>query len=189
MLFPRQGQWTEEDYLALDTNRMVELSDGRLEFLAMPSPLHQYILLFLLDALRALVKDTSPRSVLPAPLPVRLWPGKLREPDIVYFRPERLTDVHRPPNGADLAIEIVSPGEENRERDLVTKRQEYAQAGIAEYWIVDPELHQITVLTLDGQTYREHGVFGKGTQASSVLLQGFSVDVAAVFAAGEKTAG
>src|SRR5689334_11011597 len=77
-LFPRQGQWTEQDYLALDTNRMVELSDGRLEFLPMPSPLHQYIMLFLLDALRALLKDTAPRSVLPAPMPVRLWSGKLR---------------------------------------------------------------------------------------------------------------
>ena len=189
LLFPRQGQWTEEEYLALDTNRMVELSDGCLEFLPMPSLFHQYIMLFLLDALRAFVKDRDPRSVVPAPLPVRLWPGKLREPDIVYFRPERVTDVHRPPNGVDLAVEIVNPGAENRARDLDKKRREYAQTGIAEYWIVDPESQQITVLTLDGSAYREHGVFGKGGKASSVLLPGFAVDVDAAFAAGEKTPG
>ena len=54
--------------------------------------------------------------------------------------------------------------------------------GIPEYWIVDPELGQITVLTLDGQTYAVHGEFKRGEQATSKLLPGFSVDVAAAFA-------
>ena len=43
LLFPRQGDWSEEDYLALDTTRLVELSDGCLEVLPMPSPFHQLI--------------------------------------------------------------------------------------------------------------------------------------------------
>ena len=58
------------------------------------------------------------------------------------------------PDGADLAIEVVSEGAEARERDLETKRAEYARAGISEYWIVDPQESRITVLTLDGQTSR-----------------------------------
>lgn len=82
-------------------------------------------------------------------------------------------------------MEIVSDGAENRKRDLETKRQEYAKARIAEYWIVDPQEQRVTVLTLDGQTYREHGVFSPGQQATSVLLPGFVVAVAAVFAAGQ----
>jgi len=181
LLHPRQGQWTEREYLALNTRRLVELSDGCLEFLPMPTVFHQLIMLYLLDMLRAHVKVGM---VIPAPLPVRLWSGKIREPDIVYFRPERLPTVHGQPNGADLAVEIVSEGPENRERDLTTKRAEYARAGIAEYWIVDPQENTITILTLDGQTYREHGVFGPGSQAASVLLPGFVVSVDAVFAAG-----
>jgi Uma2 family endonuclease len=120
--------------------------------------------------------------VLFAPLPVRLWPGKFREPDIVYVRPERVPNLRGQPQGADLAMEIVSPGAENRQRDLEIKRQEYAAAGISEYWLVDPEERRITVFTLDGQSYRVHGEFVPGTQATSALLPGFIVDVEAVFA-------
>src|SRR5262249_39247539 len=127
-------------------------------------------------------------EVLFAPFPVRLWPGKLREPDIVYMRPGRMPDPHQPPNGVDAAIEIVSPGEESRKRDLITKPQEYARAGIFEYWIVDPQERHITVLTLDGQNYREHGIFRPGQQATSLLLPGLVVSVDAVFAAGDRTA-
>src|SRR5262249_56746478 len=107
---------------------------------------------------------------------------------IYYLEPGRLRDARKPPEGADLAIEVVSEGEENRQRDLKSKRQEYAHAGIAEYWIVDPENRQITVLTLDtaNKIYREHGVFGRGSKATSVLLSGFEVDVTAVFAAAEQ---
>ena len=56
-------------------------------------------------------------------------------------------------------MEVVSDDEEDRQRDLETKRQEYAQAGVAEYWIVDPKTETVTVLTLDGAAYRLHGEF------------------------------
>jgi Uma2 family endonuclease len=187
LFYPRQGEWTEEDYLALDgrTNRLIELSDGCLEVLPMPTPFHQRVMLFLYGVLNVWVIARGLGEVLVAPMPVRLWDGKLREPDVVFLRPKRVPDPHAPPNGADLAMEIVSEGEENRKRDIEIKPEEYARAGIAEYWIVDPHERRITVLTLDGQTYREHGVFGPGSEATSVLLSGFSVNVDAVFAAGE----
>lgn len=184
LLFPPQGQWTEEEYLALNTNRLVELSDGCLEVLPVPMPLHQLILKFLLYQLDSFVSAQGNGMVLFAPTPMRLGPGKYREPDVLYLRPERVPDVRRQPTGADLVMEIVSEGAENRARDLEIKRQEYAAAGIAEYWIVDPEQQRITVLALEGQTYREHGVFAPGARATSVLLPGFGVDVQAAFAAG-----
>src|SRR5262249_27538915 len=123
--------------------------------------------------------------VLFAPLPVRLSAGEFREPDIVYLRPERAANLRGQPDGADLGMEVVREGQENRERDLETKSQGYAEGGIAEYWIVDPQEHHISVLTLGGRTYKEHGVFGPGTQARSVLLPGFMVSVDDVFAAGQ----
>ena len=120
-----------------------------------------------------------------APLPVRLGSRRFRDPDVIYLRPERLKKLHGQPDGADLVVEIVSEGKENRDRDLVTKRAEYAAAGIEEYWIVDPEFRSITVLTLvaaDPPQYREHGVFAAGTTATSALLVGFAVDVSDLFA-------
>jgi hypothetical protein len=60
-----------------------------------------------------------------------------------------------------------------------------ARARIAECWIVDPLEHCITLLALDGLSYRVHGAFGRGATATAVLLPGFAVYVDATFAAGE----
>jgi Uma2 family endonuclease len=78
-------------------------------------------------------------------------------------------------------MEVVSGDPDDRERDLVVKPVEYARAGIREYWIVDPKLRQITILTLRGKKYVVAGEYKSGT-ASSRLLPGFSVDVDSVFA-------
>jgi Uma2 family endonuclease len=186
MLYPVQGEWAETQYLALNgINRMVELSNGCLEVLPLPTPFHQRMAGYLFSLLKAFVLAKGLGEVFFAPLPVRLWAGKFREPDIMYFRPGRIVSPFKQPNGADLAMEIVSEGEENRARDLEIKRSEYASAKIPEYWIVDPELEQITVLWLDGQCYRIHGIFAAGDKATSVLLPGFEVEVKAVFSAGK----
>jgi Uma2 family endonuclease len=185
-LYPGQGHWTEEEYLALDTNRLIEFTDGRLEFLPMPTVFHQLMLDFLHSQLKSFVTARSLGKVLFAPLRIRVGRDKIREPDIMYFKPERIRDKHRPPRGADLVLEIVSPGAQSRRRDLRTKRKEYAAAGIAEYWIVDPETRTITVLTLSGKRYRQHGKFREGQTATSVLLKGFGVAVSGVFSAAEE---
>jgi Uma2 family endonuclease len=58
--------------------------------------------------------------------------------------------------------------------------------GIPEYWIVDPQTERITVLTLKGKRYRVLGEFAPGQKATSALLDGFRVDVSAVFEAGRQ---
>jgi Uma2 family endonuclease len=186
-LFPNQGQWSESDYLALGTNRLVELCDGCLEVLPMPTRLHQLIVKFLFLALDAFVKPRDLGEVHFAPLPIRLWEGRFREPDVVFLRPERLGDPRQPVRGADLVVEVVSEGPEDRRRDLVDKRHEYARAGIAEYWMVDPQEQLITVLYLAGTDYQVHGEFGPGAVATSRLLDGFCVAATDVFAAGRGT--
>lgn len=179
LLFPLQGSWTERDYLELGTNHLVEFSNGSIEVLPMPTKAHQRIVRALFVSLQQFVAACAVGEVFFAPLPVRLWPGKFREPDLVYVRPER-GEYCGQPEGADLAVEVISPGDENRRRDLETKRWEYAQAGIPEYWIVDPEKRQITVLVLDGPTYREHGVFVLSDVVTSVVLPGLALPVAEV---------
>jgi Uma2 family endonuclease len=181
LLYPLQGSWSENDFLELSTNHFVELSHGCIEVLPMPTKLHQRIVQFLFLLLHEFVSARKLGEVYVAPLPVRLWPGQFREPDIVYLRPGR-GEFRGQPEGADLVMEVVSEGEENRRRDMEEKRQDYAQAGIPEYWIVDPETQRVTVLVLEGGAYREHGVFGPGETASSVLLSGLAVPVAGLFA-------
>jgi Uma2 family endonuclease len=181
-LFPNQGMWSEEEFLALDTNRLIELSDGYLEFLKMPTQSHQFIVLYLYRVLLAFLEAHELGTVLTAPLRVQLWPGKYREPDVVFMLAKH--DDRRGERywvGADLVMEVVSP--DDPQRDLVTKREEFAEAGITEYWIVDPRNSHITVLDLEGTQYAVHGKFKPGQKAISRLLPGFSVDVTAVFAA------
>jgi Uma2 family endonuclease len=183
LLHPPQGSWTESQYLRLaDSGRMVELVAGRLEVLPMPSVLHQFIAKFLLIALDRFVQERQIGGhVLFAPMPIHLGEDHYREPDVVYLRPQRIVDERGQPEGADLVVEIVSPGSEARKRDLVEKPRDYAAAGVAEYWIVDPEQRTIQVLALEGDAYRLHGLFHEGETATSVLLVGFAVAVSDVF--------
>lgn len=60
------------------------------------------------------------------------------------------------------------------------QREDYAEARIPEYWIVDLPNHHIVVLRLEGDTYVEHGVFGPGAQATSTLFSDLTVAVDAV---------
>ena len=182
LMYPLQGDWSVENYLALDCVMMVEYSDGFVRVLPMPSLLHQWIARFLFLALERFVSERQLGEVFFAPLPVRLTPTKYREPGIVFVRPERVRTMMGQPDGADLVVEVVSDGKESHERDYVEKRAEYAAAGISEYWIVDPERRTITVLALVDRAYREHGVFQSSDLASSLLLDGFSVRVDDVFA-------
>ena len=184
---PRQGSWTEDEYLRLEEERFVELVNGCLEFLPLPTPYHQFIVLHLANRLDEFLKKLGRGEVLTARCPIRLWKGRFREPDVFVLMLGRVVDPHLPPNGADLTVEVVSPGGEARKRDLIDKRADYARAGVKEYWIVDPEAETITVLALGKKRYRVHGEFKSGETATSVLLRGFSVDVSAVFAAGQGT--
>jgi Uma2 family endonuclease len=186
-LFPVQGCWSEQEYLELDTNQRVEFSHGFVEFQPMPTTPHQRLVLLLVNLLNAFATPRGLGEALIAGVRVRLWEGKHREPDVVFMLAEhasRITVDYW--IGADLVMEVVSGSESDRHRDLVTQREEYAKAGIPEYWIVDPESDQITVLVLDGPAYAVHGVFRRGQQATSKLLPGFAVDVTAVLAAAER---
>ncbi len=185
-LFPNQGDWSVAEYLGLDTNHLIEYVNGYLEFLPMPTLSHQDILAYLYEMLKSFVISASLGKVYFAPLRVQTGPREYREPDIVFLASDRLQRTTGDyPVGADLAVEIVSGGPEDRARDLVTKPEVYAEAGISEYWIVDPKLRQIMVLHLEQGAYSEHGRFATGDVATSVLLPGFSVSVADVWAAAQ----
>ncbi len=176
-LFPPQGAWEESECLALGTNWLIEFSDGKLEVLPPPNTSHQLRVDFLGDLLKTFIRDHRDGRVLFAPLPVRLGVGRYREPDIVYLSGTRVRQSEDYPEGADLVVEVVS--EDTANRDLITKRAEYAAAGISEYWIVDPQQETITILVLEetGNEYGVHGTFPRDSQATSRLLDGFYVAV------------
>ena len=184
-VLPRQGRWAEDAYLWLTdrTKRLIELTDGNIEVLPVPTDEHQSLVAFLYEAFSAFVRERGGKALF-APLRLRVGEGKFREPDLLIVGDAR--DPRRRSRfwlGADIVVEVVSP--DQPERDLVEKRAEYAEAGIPEYWIVDPRFDATTVLRLEGAACVEHGVFTRGMRADSVLLEGFSIDVDAVFDAAQ----
>jgi Uma2 family endonuclease len=176
-LDPLQGHWTVEQYLLLSnqTNRLLEYTDGFIEVLPMPTQRHQAISLFLLLNLLAFVRPRG-GAVYYAPLRIEVRPGKFREPDLLL-----VTNADDPRAqdefwlGADVVVEIVSP--DKPKRDTEEKPLDYAEAGIPEYWMVNPLTDTITVMVLDGAAYAEYGIFHRGDRAVSKLLDGFSVMV------------
>ncbi len=181
-LWPPQGQWAEDDYFNLpDTNRLVELSAGQVAVLPHPTETHQRVLAALVQFFDEFVKANDLGTIRFAPLPVRLWPDKIREPDILFVshtHADRIGEqFYGPP---DLVVEVTSPGTWRTDRR--DKYVEYARAGIPEYWLVDPEAETIEVFVLEAGVYVALGKFGAGQTARSQLLDGFQVSVDEVFA-------
>ena len=175
-LFPRQGEWTEADYFRLpESNRIIELSEGRLIISPSPTDRHQEILLSLLILFANYVKSHRLGIVRCSPLDVRLYEGVVREPDITFMANEhrdRITDKWGVP---DLVMEILSEGTAKVDRE--DKYLEYQRAGVLEYWIVDPFEQSIEIYTLEHGNYSLFGKWGTGESAKSKLLDGFEVSI------------
>ena len=113
---------------------------------------------------------------------VKLRPDKFREPDLAFMLDEHASRKNNEFwDGADLVIEVVN--EDNPNRDLRIKRGDYAEAGIPEYWIVDPRTKTVTVLRLENGMYLTHAEATGMGKVESALLAGFGAEVEEVFAA------
>lgn len=178
----RDQYWTETAYLALaeSSNHLIELSDGRLVILPMPTSRHQRILKHFVAKASAYVDDHGLGEVLFAPHPIRLWPGKYREPDAMIWLDEHRDRIGERESGPpDLVLEILSPSNEPLDSD--TKFREYAQAGIIEYWMIQPQSRQVSVFRLADQAYSLLGHFGEGDRAASAVLPGLEIAVDDLF--------
>lgn len=173
-----------DEFLALDeTDGKWELDDGVLYIMATGTPDHQFLIIQFSrrfdDYLDGFEEPPAQfyhemTTVLSREL------QRAPEPDIVIILNERQdivsrTRVEAPP---DIVIEILST---DRNRDLVRKRQIYAEAGVREYWPIDPRNDTVTQLELRGSEYVERAVFGPGDTLTTSLLPGLSIPLAEVF--------
>lgn len=147
------GPYTVDDYLALPEGERVELLRGRLVMISpAPTPRHQYIGLYLWKFFDNLTASNGGIAVA-APVDVVLLERTIVQSDVVYLRKDKEKLVGQRINGVpDVLAEVLSPS--STHRDSVEKLDLYAKAGVAEYWIVDPDSHIFQFHTLDGETYR-----------------------------------
>jgi len=181
-LFPRQGEWTEADFFRLpETNRIIELSKGRLIITPSPTTQHQRILGRLHFLIYSYLLNNDIGEVVMSPIDVRLWQDTIRQPDIVFMSNEHRDRISQKYWGVpDLVMEIIS--ESTAKEDRAGKFHEYSKAGVLEYWIIDPFRQTIEVYILETGAYILFGRWGFVETAKSKLMVDFEVNVGEVLA-------
>ena len=173
-----------DDFLALDeTDGKWELDDGVLYIMASGTPDHQ----FLMRQLCRHIDDYLDRFDQP---PAQFYHEmttvlsrelqQAPEPDIVIILAQSrgIVGESRIEGTPDIVIEILSG---DRNRDLIRKRQIYAEAGVAEYWPIDPRTDTVTQLELRGDVYVERVVLGSEDVLTTPLLPELAIPLSEIF--------
>lgn len=182
--WPAQGEWTYEDYLRLpDDGRRYEVIRGVLYVAPAPNYDHQLAHWRLLHALSNHVVERQLGVLLSAPFDVILPDGIATpvEPDILFIQEE-----NRPRRGdknfqgvPDVVVEILSPS--TRTYDRKTKLAAYRDAGIPEFWLVDPQTLSVVIYGWKEGQFTEVERGGEGDEIGSIVLPGFRVQVGQLF--------
>jgi Uma2 family endonuclease len=179
-----ETRYTYADYLGWDENIRAEIIDGDIFMMAPPLRLHQEISRNLVLIIGNFLEG-KPCKVYAAPFGVRLFPKKdesddtVLEPDIVVICDRSKLDDRGCNGPPDLIIEILSPS--TAQRDMLIKFRIYLQAGVREYWIVDPEAKTIHACVLQDNEYRV-SVYTDSQTAPVTTLPGCGINLKAVFA-------
>jgi len=162
---------TYEEFLAwADEDTLAEWVDGEVITYSPASKRHQDVASFLYEVIRAYTRPRHLGEVVQAPFQMKLDASRGREPDVLFVSTEhldRLRDTYLD-GPADLVIEITSP--ESLARDRGEKFYEYAQGGVPEYWLIDPDTQWAEFYHLgEDQRYRPALVGAEGEYRSRVL--------------------
>jgi Uma2 family endonuclease len=175
---PPSKHLSYEEFLAwLPDGIHAEWVDGKVIPMSPTSRRHQLISLFLSTILNVYTSTHALGQVMTAPFQMRLRAlNRGREPDILFVAAanlDRITEQYVD-GPADLAIEIISP--ESVERDRHEKFQEYAAAGVREYWLIDPQTETAEFYLLVDGAYQPVRVSEEG-EFSSIVLPGLRLPV------------
>lgn len=142
----KQGEYTIEDYLALPDDKRYELIDGVIYEMSAPTVNHQDIAGFLYHILWNCVdKHQLPCSPYISPLDIQLDKDNktMVQPDVIIICDPKQELASRIFGAPDFVAEVLSPS--TRRRDLLVKLNKYMNAGVKEYWIIDPKEMKVIV--------------------------------------------
>ncbi len=177
-----------EEYLAYDdgTDKLYELFNGELIEVPPESGQNVQIATFLLIYFASLIGYRRVRGH-GLELEVNGEPRN-RYPDLTILREEHIEQLAKrntvcltmsPPL---LVVEVVSPGELQRNRDYIAKRSQYQDCCIPEYWIIDPNTQAVLILELSANNYQEMGSFLGESQLPSPQFPTLDLTPAQIFA-------
>ena len=184
----KKEHYTFADILAWEGNERVEIINGEIFLMASPFRVHQEISGELFRQLANFLEGKKCR-VYAAPFAVRLFEkdgdnpedvDTMVEPDITVVCDNDKLDKHGCKGAPDMVIEILSPS--TRRHDRLVKLGLYQQAGVREYWIVDPENKSVQVFLQDGSSFLKiHEDYGREDIAKVNVLDGCFIELSKVF--------
>ena len=184
MQMPQENPtYTYADYLSWDESERIQLIDGEPVMQAAPSTAHQEVAGNLYFTLRQFLAGKPCKAYL-APLAVRLGAKEddsddtVLEPDVFVVCDGTKMGKSGCVGAPDLVIEVISLS--TARIDRVAKFRKYQQAGVREYWIVDPETRSVHVNVLTGGMYMA-SVYEDGEAAPVQALPGCVVQLGEVF--------
>ena len=176
--------YTYTDYRTWDKDIRCELIDGVVYMITSPSRIHQYICTALIYQFFDFLKD-KPCEVYVAPFDVRLniegGDDTVVQPDILVVCDREKLDSKSCQGAPDLVVEALSPSSETH--DKILKFNKYLQAGVQEYWIVDPNNRIVHVYVLESGKYVA-SVYAEEDTLPVSVLEGCVVTLADVFPEG-----
>jgi len=180
--YSRDGYYTYSDYIAWDDNERWELIDGIPFLMSAPTPNHQLLLLELSRQLANFLKGKRYRVFI-SPLDVRLNYDTLDDtvvqPDVLVVCDKNKYSDNKAISGApDFVIEILSLS--NQKHDTVTKFKAYMDAGVHEYWIVDPVAKTVAVNILSNGNYNTR-IHGETEKVTAQIPDSCVIDLSELF--------
>lgn len=175
------------DILSWDTQTRYELFNGQLTALAAPAISHQRISREIYLQLGNYLKGKACEAFY-APCDVRLFEKAgdhpkdvytIVQPDLMVVCDPRKIDNHGVHGAPDLIIEILS--DSTQRTDRLVKFNLYCQAGVQEYWIVDPSTRTVAVYTLEDGTYHAAATYGADASVPVGILEDCKIDLPPVF--------
>jgi Uma2 family endonuclease len=178
---PSAKHWTWEDLQRFDETERFEIYDGELNSMApAPDAFHQRLVGKLYSMVLSYLERAPVGEVFLSPLDVVFSDDNTAQPDLLFVANENAGIVRGRVFGApDLAVEILSPSSIRRDRK--DKLEQYARFGVKEYWIVDPANRSVEILALRDGRYVEHAKAVEKGNVSSLVLSGFTLEVAQIF--------
>jgi Uma2 family endonuclease len=181
-LYSSNERYTYADYEKWDDDKRYELIDGQVYSMSAPSTSHQRISRELLFQFYIYLKG-KPCEVFVAPYDVCLFglgakDSTVVQPDLIVVCDKSKLDSKKCNGAPDLVIEILSPT--NRSHDTLIKLNKYLEAGVKEYWIVDPVDRTLSVYILYGEHYIIN-MYGDSSTVPVNVLDGCTINLSEVF--------
>ena len=176
---------TYDDFLLFpDDGQRHELIDGEHYVTPSPNTAHQVIVGNLYFVLRTHLEANPTGQLFTAPFDVVFSDFDIVEPDLLYISAARRHDIltKQHVRGApDLVVEVGSPG--TRRRDETVKRRLYERDGVAEFWIVDPDLEVVRIYRREEAGYGRPRELSRETRdvLQSALFPGLSLSLDVIF--------